>query len=71
MNRNEILQKAQEICRDIFEDDLLVVSEETSSSDIEGWDSLTHLSLVSELEEAAREIAEKKAAAKAAEETSE
>ena len=52
MDRNEMLQKVQEICRDIFEDDQLVVTEDTSAADIEGWDSLTHLSLVSELEEA-------------------
>ena len=52
MNRNEMLQKVEEICRDIFEDDQLTVSEETSAADVEGWDSLTHLSLVNELEEA-------------------
>ena len=52
MNRNEIFQKVEEVCMDIFEDDQLTVSEESSASDIEGWDSLTHLSLVSELEEA-------------------
>ena len=52
MNRNEMLQKVQEICRDVFEDDQLTVTEDTSAADIEGWDSLTHLSLVSELEEA-------------------
>ena len=51
MNRNELLQKVEEVCRDIFEDDQLTVSEETSAADIEGWDSLTHLSLISELEE--------------------
>ena len=47
-----MLQKVQEICRDVFEDDQLTVTEDTSAADIEGWDSLTHLSLVSELEEA-------------------
>ena len=52
MNRNEMFQKVQEICRDVFEDDQLTVTEDTSAADIEGWDSLTHLSLVSELEEA-------------------
>ena len=52
MNRNEMIQKVQEICRDVFEDDQLTVTEDTSAADIEGWDSLTHLSLVSELEEA-------------------
>ena len=52
MNRNEMFQTVQEICRDVFEDDQLTVTEDTSAADIEGWDSLTHLSLVSELEEA-------------------
>ncbi len=51
MDRNEVFEKIQEICRDVFEDAELVLTESTTASDVEGWDSLTHLSLVNELEE--------------------
>ena len=51
MERNEVFEKMMEICRDVFDDDKLVVTEATTAADVEGWDSLTHLSLVNELEE--------------------
>ena len=51
MDRNEVLEKLTEICRDVFDDENLVISEKTTAADVEGWDSLTHLSLVNELEE--------------------
>ena len=51
MNRNEVFKKLVEICRDVFDDDSLTVTESTTSADVQGWDSLTHLSLINELEE--------------------
>ncbi|SDW87298.1 acyl carrier protein [Lachnospiraceae bacterium KHCPX20] len=51
MERNEVFEKMMEICKDVFDDDKLVVTEATTAADVEGWDSLTHLSLVNELEE--------------------
>lgn len=51
MERNEVLSKMNEICRDVFDDEDLVITETTTADDVEGWDSLTHLSLVNELEE--------------------
>lgn len=51
MNRDEVFEKMLDICRDVFDDDSLVLTESTMAADVEGWDSLTHLSLVSELEE--------------------
>lgn len=51
MNRSDVFDKLIEICRDIFDDDELVITESTTAADVEGWDSLTHLSLVNELEE--------------------
>lgn len=52
MNREEVFSKVADICKSVFEDDNLQVSESTTAEDIEAWDSLTHLTLVSELEEA-------------------
>ena len=52
MTRTEIMDKIQEICKDVFEDEEIVVTEETTAADVDGWDSLTHLSLMNEMEEA-------------------
>ncbi len=52
MNREEVFIKVVDICRDVFEDETLQMSESTTAEDIEAWDSLTHLTLVSELEDA-------------------
>lgn len=50
MSREEIFKKIEMICRDVFEDETLVVSDETKASDVDGWDSLSHLSLINEIE---------------------
>lgn len=52
MDRDEVFEKMLDICRDVFDNDSLVLTESTMAADVEGWDSLTHLSLVNELEEA-------------------
>lgn len=51
MQRSEILKKLNEIFQDVFDDDSIEVTEETTSSDIEDWDSLTHITLISEVED--------------------
>ena len=50
MNKEEILNKVIEIIRDEFEDDELEITCETTAKDVEGWDSLAHLSIIHELE---------------------
>jgi len=50
MNRENILDIINEICRDVFENDNLVINNETVAKDVSGWDSLTHLSLINEIE---------------------
>ncbi len=52
MTRNEIAEKVTEIFRDVFDDDSIVISDETTAADIEDWDSLTHITLISEIEDA-------------------
>lgn len=46
MNRNEILQKVQEIFRDNFDNQELIINEETTALDIEEWDSLEQINLI-------------------------
>ena len=50
MNRSEVCEKVNEVFREVFENDEIVVNDETTAADVPGWDSLTHLSLVDELE---------------------
>ncbi|MCR5390703.1 MAG: acyl carrier protein [Lachnospiraceae bacterium] len=52
MSREEILEKVNEVFRDVFEDDSIIVKDETTADDIEDWDSLMHITLVSEIENA-------------------
>ncbi len=52
MERNEIHEKLQEVFRDVFDEDELEISDETTADDVEAWDSLTHVQLIVEVEKA-------------------
>lgn len=51
MTRSEIFEKLNSVFRDIFDDDSITVTESTTAADIDGWDSLTHISLISAVED--------------------
>lgn len=51
MERQNIFVKLNEIFRDVFDDETIKVGETTTASDIEDWDSLTHITLISEVED--------------------
>ena len=42
----EVLNRIQEIFRDIFDDEAIVLTEEISPSDIEDWDSFTQVNIL-------------------------
>ena len=48
--RQEIMDKVTAIFRDVFDDDELVITDETNSEDIEDWDSLEHIALIVSME---------------------
>lgn len=50
MTREKVLEKLNEVFRDVFDDDI-IVNDNTTSSDIDGWDSLTHITLVATVED--------------------
>lgn len=50
MTHDEIMEKLIEICFEVFENDELEITEETTAADIDEWDSLSHLSLINEIE---------------------
>jgi len=50
MTREEVFNGVQDIFRDIFDEDDMVIENATSSDEIEDWDSLNHINLVSAIE---------------------
>ena len=50
MTREKVFNGVQGIFRDIFDEDDLMISDTTSSDEIEDWDSLNHINLVSAIE---------------------
>lgn len=48
---NDIYQKLQDVFRDVFDDPDIVLTPETTASDIQGWDSQAHISLIVAAEE--------------------
>ena len=50
MSREGIFEEVTKIFRDVFDDDDLVIKDETNSDDIEDWDSLEHINLVVAME---------------------
>lgn len=51
MTRQEIFEKLNEVFSDVFDEEI-TVTPQTTSADIEDWDSLTHITLISEVEDA-------------------
>ena len=46
MNRKDIFERLNQIFRNNFDDDTIVLTDDTSSKDIEDWDSLEQINLV-------------------------
>ena len=51
MTQDEIYARLNAVFRDVFDNQDLMVSESTTAKDIEGWDSVTHISLLSAIED--------------------
>ena len=52
MTFNEIMNKQAEVLKSVFDDNSLEITKETSAEDIDEWDSLTHIQVISEIEAA-------------------
>jgi acyl carrier protein len=50
MEQNQIYSTLQEIFNTIFNEKSTSITAETSAQDIENWDSMTHLTLITEIE---------------------
>ncbi len=51
MSDIEIMQRLVAVIRDVFENDDLTISRDTSAEDVEEWDSVQHIRLILAVEE--------------------
>lgn len=50
MTKSVILEKVQDIFRDVLDNDEIVLTAETTADDVDEWDSLTHVQLTVAIE---------------------
>ena len=50
MEQNEIIKEVNKIFIDLFEDKSIILNENTTTSDIEAWDSLNHIQMITYVE---------------------
>ncbi len=51
MTRNDIYEKLTMVFRDFFDDEEIILSDNTTSNDIDDWDSLEHINLLVAVEQ--------------------
>ncbi|MCQ2082004.1 MAG: acyl carrier protein [Lachnospiraceae bacterium] len=51
MTREEVFNDVNEVFRDVFDDESIVVTDATTADDIEDWDSLEHINLIAGIEQ--------------------
>lgn len=51
MTREEVYEELNGVFQDVFDDESIVVNDETTANDIEDWDSLEHINLMVAIEE--------------------
>ena len=51
MTRESVFEKLNEVFREVFDDEDIVVTDATTSDDIEDWDSLEHINLIVAVEQ--------------------
>ena len=50
MTKENVLKEVQSILRDIFDEEDIIISYETVADDIEDWDSLEHINIITSIE---------------------
>lgn len=51
MSKEQIYEQLNEVFREVFDDETIVVNGSTTADDIEDWDSLEHINLVAAVEQ--------------------
>ena len=52
MTKAEAMEALTPIFREVFDDDSIELSDELTAADVDGWDSVEHFNLISEIESA-------------------
>lgn len=52
MERNIVVTRLTEVFRKVFNNESIVLSDELTANDVENWDSLSHMLLITEIENA-------------------
>ncbi len=50
MTRQEAAEALTPIFRDVFDDDSIVLRDDLTAAEVDGWDSVEHFNLISEVE---------------------
>ena len=50
MTHAEVLDALTNVFRDVFDDNSIVINDQTTANDIEDWDSLEHINLIEAVE---------------------
>lgn len=51
MTREAVYERLNRVFREVFDDESIVVTDETVADDVDGWDSFEHVNLVVAVEE--------------------
>ncbi|MBP3272374.1 MAG: acyl carrier protein [Ruminococcus sp.] len=51
MNEKEIYKRLTEVFRDVFDDDSITLTPQTTADDIDEWDSIEHINLIGAVED--------------------
>ena len=51
MTREDVYETLNGVFQDVFDDESIEVNDETTSEDVDGWDSLEHINLIAAVEQ--------------------
>ena len=51
MNRDAVWPPLTKVFHDVFDDDEITISDQTTANDVEDWDSISHVQLIVAIEE--------------------
>lgn len=51
MNRNEIVEKLTSVFHEVFNDNSIALRDDMTAADVANWDSLTHMLMITKVEE--------------------
>lgn len=51
MGKNEIIEKLTAVFHEVFNDNTIVLRDDMTAADVENWDSLTHMMMITKVEE--------------------